>query len=324
MAQPIARDAEDFARLMLRTVARLGERGDWVPARDAYERTVAEHPDHAYLGHIAAKPGRRIGLSAITERLRAAEFPDIERRKAGARQNAPVLYRVGPAPVTLDLQLPQRRPAQSPAGRQAPHGRGAERECELGAARRADRTRGALALAAPAAAARDRRRAGRRERAARAAPLVAARAAGARQQRFAGHRERGPHAAPLVAAAARARPDARRRPGQTLGARRDASRAGLDPASSASDAAMTGNPDRSDRRPTWIRRSPRMTIRVGADPRAAASGRADAPADREPRRCGRSPRTAPRLARHPKIPESTGAKDRIARCSVSPPAMDFV
>ena len=114
MAQPVARDAQDFARLMLRTVERLGERGEWVPAREAFERTAAEHPDHPYLGHIAAKPGRRIGLSATLERLRAAEFPTIERRKSGSRRNAPVLYRVGPAPVALDLQLPQDAPASHP------------------------------------------------------------------------------------------------------------------------------------------------------------------------------------------------------------------
>ena len=114
MAQPVARDAQDFARLMLRTVERLGERGEWVPAREVFERTVAEHPDHPYLGHIAAKPGRRIGLSATLERLRAAEFPKIERRKDGPRRNAPVLYRVGPAPVALDLQLPQEAPTSHP------------------------------------------------------------------------------------------------------------------------------------------------------------------------------------------------------------------
>jgi len=114
MAQPIVRDAQDFARLMLRTVERLGRSGEWVPARDAFERTVADHPDHPWLGQIAAKPGRRIGLSVTLERLRAAEFPDIERRKAGPRRNAPVLYRVGPAPVALDLQLPHDVPPSHP------------------------------------------------------------------------------------------------------------------------------------------------------------------------------------------------------------------
>ena len=114
MAQPIARDAQDFARLMLRTVERLGHGGEWVPAREAFDRTVAEHPDHPWLGHIAAKPGRRIGLSATLERLRAAEFPNIERRKEGPGRNAPVLYRVGPAPVALDLQLPHDAPPSHP------------------------------------------------------------------------------------------------------------------------------------------------------------------------------------------------------------------
>ena len=114
MAQPIARDALDFARLILQTVERLGAGGEWVPARVAFERAAADHPDHPYLGHIAAKPGRRIGLSAIAERLRAAEFAHIERRKTGTRRNAPVLYRVGRAAMELGLRLPQDAPARHP------------------------------------------------------------------------------------------------------------------------------------------------------------------------------------------------------------------
>jgi hypothetical protein len=114
MAQPIARDTQDFARLMLRTLERLGQSGEWVSAREAFDRAVAEHPGHPYLDHIAAKPGRRIGLSATLERLRAAEFPSIERRKAGPRRNAPVLYRVAPAPVALELPLPHDAPASHP------------------------------------------------------------------------------------------------------------------------------------------------------------------------------------------------------------------
>jgi hypothetical protein len=114
MAQPIARDALDFARLLLQTVERLGAGGEWVPARVAFERAAADQPDHPYLGHIAAKPGRRIGLSAIAERLRAAEFAHIERRKAGTRRNAPVLYRVGRAAMELGLQLPHDAPARHP------------------------------------------------------------------------------------------------------------------------------------------------------------------------------------------------------------------
>lgn len=114
MAQPIARDAQDFARLMLRTVERLGAGGEWVAARAAFERAAADHPEHPYLGHIAAKPGRQIGLSAIAERLRAAEFAHIERRKAGTRRNAPVLYRIGRAAMELGLQLPHPAPARHP------------------------------------------------------------------------------------------------------------------------------------------------------------------------------------------------------------------
>ena len=106
MAKSVARDAEGFARLLFQTVERLGERGDWVPARTAFAQTVAEHPDHPYSLYLKDKPARRIGLAAVAERLRTSEFPKIERRKAGTRRNAPVFYRVVQASVGLDLKLP--------------------------------------------------------------------------------------------------------------------------------------------------------------------------------------------------------------------------
>jgi hypothetical protein len=106
MAQSIARDAEDFARLMFQTVERLGESGDWVAARAAFAETIAQHPEHPYSLYLKDKPARRIGLAAVAERMRGAEFPKIERRKAGARRNAPVCYRVVRAQAGLDLKLP--------------------------------------------------------------------------------------------------------------------------------------------------------------------------------------------------------------------------
>jgi hypothetical protein len=106
MAKSPARDAEEFARLLFRTVERLGEDGDWVRARDAFDQTLAEHPDHVCVAEVRARPARRIALAAVAERLRAAEFPHIERRKAGTKRNAPVLYRIGRSEVRLDLQLP--------------------------------------------------------------------------------------------------------------------------------------------------------------------------------------------------------------------------
>ena len=106
MAQSLARDAEDFARLMLQTIERLGQDGGWVGAREAFERTAADHPDHAFVALINAKPARRIGLFAAAERLRTAEFPHLERRKVGTRRNAPVVYRLGRPDPGLDLHLP--------------------------------------------------------------------------------------------------------------------------------------------------------------------------------------------------------------------------
>ena len=85
MARSSARDAENFARLLFETVERLGASGEWVPARQAFAQTVADHPEHPYALHLDAKPARRTGLATVAERLRAAEFPSIERRKAGRR-----------------------------------------------------------------------------------------------------------------------------------------------------------------------------------------------------------------------------------------------
>lgn len=122
MARPIARDAEDFARLMLQTIEQQGEGGVWIAVRELYEQTAARHPEHAYVGHVAAKPARRSALNATLERLREAEFPHLERRKDG-KGNAPALYRkarVVPAAVeserrvSLDLQLPYEAPASHP------------------------------------------------------------------------------------------------------------------------------------------------------------------------------------------------------------------
>ena len=106
MARSLARDAEDFARLMLQTMERLGRDGGWVRATEAFEQTLGDHPDHGYVAQLQAKPTRRIGLSAVVERLRLAEFPHLERRKAGNRRNAPVFYRIGRPNPALDLHLP--------------------------------------------------------------------------------------------------------------------------------------------------------------------------------------------------------------------------
>jgi hypothetical protein len=107
MAQSLARDAEDFARLMLQTIERLAHDGGWVRGRAAFEQTVAEHPRHAYVARIRARPAGRISLSAAAERVRAAEFPHLERRKVGTRRNAPVMYRIGRPDPGLDLRLPR-------------------------------------------------------------------------------------------------------------------------------------------------------------------------------------------------------------------------
>jgi hypothetical protein len=156
MARPIARDAEDFARLMLQTLEQRRPEGEWIAVRELYEQTAARHPAHAYVGLVAAKPARRNALTSTLERLRAAEFPDIERRKDGGKRHAAALYRSArpaaavverQAAVSLDLRLPYEAPASHPLldERRATEARGA--------AHGDDRKRGGVAVAPPPAAA---------------------------------------------------------------------------------------------------------------------------------------------------------------------------
>jgi hypothetical protein len=114
MARSLARDAEDFARLILQTIERLSQDGSWIRATDACDQTQSQHPEHAYVAQLRAKPTRRIALSVAVERIRMAEFPHIERRKAGNRRSAPVFYRIARAGAGLDLQLPYEVAASHP------------------------------------------------------------------------------------------------------------------------------------------------------------------------------------------------------------------
>ena len=219
MAQPIARDAEDFARLVLRTVARLGERGDWVPARDAYEpdRRGASRPplsrSHRGQARAADRAQRdhRAPARGGVPRHRAAQGGGRGRTRRCASTS-------GRRRSRSTYRLPQERAAQSPAGRQAPHGRSAAagvraRHDATALTERAARSPWRRRLLPRA----KRRRAGRRECAARVAALLSS--AGCWRAQPAcrtAPRARVRALRTLVAAAARARPDARRRPGRTL------------------------------------------------------------------------------------------------------------
>ena len=114
MASARGADAEDFARLFLRTVETLARDGGWVGARDAYERAVEAHSEHPYVIHVREKPARKIGLAAAIERIREREFPHVERRKAGTRRNAPVYYRTGRPDPVFELHLPYEVPQGHP------------------------------------------------------------------------------------------------------------------------------------------------------------------------------------------------------------------
>ena len=114
MARPIARDAEDFARLMLETLEQRGPAGDWITARELFEQTAERHPAHAYVGLVAARPARRNALSATLERLRAAEFPHLEQRRDGDQRSAAVLYRSARPALAPSVGASWRLPGLSP------------------------------------------------------------------------------------------------------------------------------------------------------------------------------------------------------------------
>jgi hypothetical protein len=106
-------DTEDFARLLLRTIEQIGRDG-WVRYRDALGLTIDANPDHPYVAYVKEKPGRRIGLAAVAERIRAAEFAHVDRRRASDKKNAPVYYRVNRTGASIDLELPFAPPANHP------------------------------------------------------------------------------------------------------------------------------------------------------------------------------------------------------------------
>jgi hypothetical protein len=113
MAATVAEHTRDFARRFFLVIEQLG-REDWLSANAAFERAVAEHPHHPYVAYIQANRVRKAGFSAAAERVREAEFPQIERRKAGTRKNAPVYYRVGHGDAGLSLTLPYEVPPSHP------------------------------------------------------------------------------------------------------------------------------------------------------------------------------------------------------------------
>jgi hypothetical protein len=123
MASTVAAQTRDFARRFFQVVLELGGEG-WVAASDAFARTAAAHADHPYLAYIGANRARRAGFAAVAERIREQEFPQIERRKAGLRRNAPVFYRIGRPDHALSFDLPYEVPSSHPLRVAAPGGRG--------------------------------------------------------------------------------------------------------------------------------------------------------------------------------------------------------
>jgi hypothetical protein len=131
MAGTVAAQTRDFARRFFQVVLELGCK-DWVAASEAFERTLTAHADHPYATYVQANRARKAGFAAAAERVREQEFPQIERRKAGTRRNAPVFYRVGRPGASFSLDLPYEVPSSHPlrAARGAATGSPLRREPE--------------------------------------------------------------------------------------------------------------------------------------------------------------------------------------------------
>jgi hypothetical protein len=136
MATTVAAQTRDFARRFLEVVLEWG-RDDWLSAKDAFERTIAAHPDHPYVAYVRANRARRAGFSAAAEQIREQEFPQIERRKVGTRRNAPVYYCVGRKEAAFSLELPYDVPPSHPlrTAKAPPRGNPLRREPAQAAAR---------------------------------------------------------------------------------------------------------------------------------------------------------------------------------------------
>jgi len=113
METTVAAQTRDFARRFFALIEAL-DSDEWVSANEAFASTQAAHPDHPYVAYIRGDRARRAGFSATAESIREAEFPQIERRKAGTRRNAPVFYRAWRPGTGMTLDLPFEVPSSHP------------------------------------------------------------------------------------------------------------------------------------------------------------------------------------------------------------------
>jgi len=113
METTVAAQTRDFARRFFALIEEQ-DSDEWVSANDAFASALAAHPDHPYVAYVRGDRARRAGFSAAAESIREAEFPQIERRKAGTRRNAPVFYRTRRPGTGMTLELPYEVPPSHP------------------------------------------------------------------------------------------------------------------------------------------------------------------------------------------------------------------
>jgi len=87
-------DIEKVSRSLLRYVRRKGEKGDWVPAKDAFKAAIKKHSALEWAHYIEIHPKAKIVVTSAVEKLMKSEFRDIKRKKRGTYRGAPVFFRV--------------------------------------------------------------------------------------------------------------------------------------------------------------------------------------------------------------------------------------
>jgi hypothetical protein len=83
---------DEFARAFFR-IAQSYPPGEWISSKVIFDRAVAEKSSNKYVIWFSANEPRQQGVTEVLRRSQH-EFPDLERRKDGDWQGAPVFYRV--------------------------------------------------------------------------------------------------------------------------------------------------------------------------------------------------------------------------------------
>jgi len=73
------------------------QNGRWVPGAEAFEAAIQTHPRLQWVRYIREKPGAKIAITGVVEKLRRDQFA-VEKKKSGPYRNSRVFFR-GKAPA---------------------------------------------------------------------------------------------------------------------------------------------------------------------------------------------------------------------------------